>query len=156
MFRVTNGRTNQIVEIEAKVLFSRIEGSVRKYDELKLERSRVTFFPLSWTVVHPIDEKSPMRGYTHADFVSKDAEFMILLAGIDETFSQTVHARSSYKPDEIVVGEKFVNIYNDVDEAASSASTFASWARPSRRSRGYPRLHPASHGHFRATRRAQK
>ena len=44
MFRVTNGRSNQIVEIEAKVLFSRIEGSVRKYDELKLERSRVTFF----------------------------------------------------------------------------------------------------------------
>ena len=71
MFRVTNGRSNQIVEIEAKVLFSRIEGSVRKYDELKLERSRVTFFPLSWTVVHPIDEKSPMRGYTHADFVEQ-------------------------------------------------------------------------------------
>jgi inward rectifier potassium channel len=116
MFRVTNGRSNQIVEIEAKVLFSRIEGSVRKYDELKLERSRVTFFPLSWTVVHPIDEKSPMRGYTHADFAAKDAEFLILLAGIDETFSQTVHARSSYKADEIVVGEKFVNIYNDVDE----------------------------------------
>jgi inward rectifier potassium channel len=115
MFRVTNARSNQIVEIEAKVLFSRIEGSVRKYDELKLERSRVTFFPLSWTVVHPIDEKSPMRGYTHADFVAKDAEFLILLAGIDETFSQTVHARSSYKPEEIVVGEKFVNIYNDVD-----------------------------------------
>ena len=116
MFRVTNGRSNQIVEIEAKVLFSRIEGSVRKYDELKLERSRVTFFPLSWTVVHPIDEKSPMRGYTHADFVAKDAEFLMLLSGIDETFSQTVHARSSYKPDEIVVGEKFVSIYNDVDE----------------------------------------
>jgi inward rectifier potassium channel len=116
MFRVTNGRSNQIVEIEAKVLFSRIEGSVRKYDELKLERSRVTFFPLSWTVVHPIDEKSPMRGYTHADFVSKDAEFLMLLSGIDETFSQTVHARSSYKADEIVVGEKFVNIYNDVDD----------------------------------------
>ncbi len=116
MFRVTNGRSNQIVEIEAKVLFSHIEGSARKYDELKLERSRVTFFPLSWTVVHPIDEKSPMRGYTHADFVAKDAEFLILLAGIDETFSQTVHARSSYKADEIVVGERFVNIYNDVDE----------------------------------------
>ena len=44
--------------------------------------------------MHPIDEKT-MRGYTHADFVNTDAEFMILLAGIDETFSQTVHARSS-------------------------------------------------------------
>ena len=62
MFRVTNGRSNQLVELEAKVLFSRIEGSVRKYDQLRLERSRVTFFPLSWTVVHPIDEKSPMFG----------------------------------------------------------------------------------------------
>jgi inward rectifier potassium channel len=116
MFRVTNGRSNQIVEIEAKVLFSRIEGSVRKYDQLALERSRVTFFPLSWTVVHPIDEKSPMRDFTHADFVEKDAEFLILLSGIDETFSQTVHARSSYKPEEIVVGERFVNIYNPIDD----------------------------------------
>ena len=76
---------------------------MRRYDQLSLERTRVTFFPLSWTVVHPIDEKSPMRGMTHDDLVAEDAEFMILLAGIDETFSQTVHARSSYKPDEIVV-----------------------------------------------------
>jgi inward rectifier potassium channel len=116
MFRVTNGRSNQIVEIEAKVLFSRIEGTVRKYDELKLERRSVTFFPLSWTVVHPIDEKSPMYEYTHEDMIAKDAEFLILLAGIDETFSQTVHARSSYKPHEMVFGERFVNIYNPVDE----------------------------------------
>lgn len=116
MFRVTNGRSNQIVEIEAKVLFSRIEGSVRKYDQLSLERSRVTFFPLSWTVVHPVDEKSPLRGFTHEDMVAKDAEFLILLAGIDETFSQTVHARSSYKPHELVFGERFVNIYNPIDE----------------------------------------
>jgi inward rectifier potassium channel len=116
MFRVTNGRSNQIVEIEAKVLFSRIEGSVRKYDQLSLERSRVTFFPLSWTVVHPVDEKSPLFEFTHEDMVAKDAEFLILLAGIDETFSQTVHARSSYKPHELVFGERFVNIYNPIDE----------------------------------------
>lgn len=116
MFRVTNSRTNQLVELEAKVLFSRIEGSVRKYDQLALERSRVTFFPLSWTVVHPINEKSPMFEMTHDDFVTKDAEFLILLTGIDETFSQSVHARSSYKPDEIVFGYRFVNIYNPMDE----------------------------------------
>lgn len=116
MFRVTNGRSNQIVEIEAKVLFSRIEGTVRKYDELKLERRSVTFFPLSWTVVHPVDEKSPLYEHSHSDLIAKDAEFLILLAGIDETFSQTVHARSSYKPEEIVFGEKFVNIYNPLDE----------------------------------------
>lgn len=116
MFRVTNGRSNQLVELEAKVLYSRIEGSVRKYDELRLERSRVTFFPLSWTVVHPVDEKSPMREVTHEQLVAMDAEFLMLLTGTDETFSQVVHARSSYKPDEIIFGEKFVNIYNPIDE----------------------------------------
>jgi inward rectifier potassium channel len=116
MFRVTNGRSNQLVELEAKVLYSRIEGSLRRYDEVRLERSRVTFFPLSWTVVHPIDEKSPMQGVTHEQLVEMDAEFLILLTGTDETFSQVVHARSSYKPEEIIFGEKFVNIYNPIDE----------------------------------------
>lgn len=116
MFRVANQRSNQLVELEAKVLFSRIEGAHRRYDQVSLERSRVTFFPLSWTVVHPIDEKSPMFGMTEHDFRAKDAELMIMLTGVDETFSQTVHARSSYKPAEIVFGHKFVNIYNPVDE----------------------------------------
>jgi inward rectifier potassium channel len=116
MFRVTNGRSNQLVELEAKVLFSRIEGLHRRYDELKLERSRVTFFPLSWTVVHPIDEKSPMFGMEYADFALKDAEIMIIIAGTDETFSQVVHARSSYKPKEILFGHKFVNLYNPISD----------------------------------------
>ena len=116
MFRVTNGRSNQLVELEAKVLFSRIEGASRRYDELSLERSSVTFFPLSWTVVHPIDQKSPLFGVTYEDLVDKDAEFMILITGTDETFSQTVHARSSYKPDEIAYGHRFVNIYNPMNE----------------------------------------
>ena len=116
MFRVTNGRSNQLVELEAKVLFSRIEGEHRKYDQLTLERSRVTFFPLSWTVVHPIDEKSPMFGMTAADFMEKDAEVMILLTGTDETFSTVVHGRSSYKPGEILFGHKFVNLYNPIDD----------------------------------------
>lgn len=116
MFRVTNSRTNQLVELEAKLQFSRIEGSLRKYDQLSLERSRVTFFPLSWTVVHPINEKSPLFGMSHEDLTAKDAEFLILLTGTDETFSQTVHARSSYKPEEIVFGHRFVNMYNPIDE----------------------------------------
>jgi inward rectifier potassium channel len=115
MFRTTNARSNQLVELEAKVLFSRIEGSVRKYDQLALERTRVVFFPLSWTIVHPIDEKSPLFGMTDQELTAKDAEFMILLAGTDETFSQTVHARSSYKADEVIFGHRFVNIYNPID-----------------------------------------
>ena len=117
MFRTANGRSNQLVQLEAIVLFSRIEGAARRYDQLVLERTRVVFYPLSWTVVHPIDERSPLFGVEHDELVAKDAEFMILLTGIDETFSQTVHARSSYKADEIVFGHRFGNIYNPVDDS---------------------------------------
>jgi inward rectifier potassium channel len=115
MFRVANARSNQLMELEAKVLYSRLDGEGRRYDQLKLERTKVVFFPLSWTIVHPIDERSPLWGLEHADFVRDDAEFDILMSGVDETFSQTVHARSSYKPQEIVFGARFSNIYNPVD-----------------------------------------
>lgn len=114
MFRLTNARANQLIELEAKVLFSRMEGPSRHYDQLELERKRVVFFPLSWTIVHPIDEKSPMWGMTDEDLAARDAEFLVLLSGIDETFSQLVHARTSYKPSEIIYGHRFVNIYKSV------------------------------------------
>jgi inward rectifier potassium channel len=114
MFRVVNSRSNQLTGLEAIVLFSRIEGSSRKYDQLSLERTRVVFFPLSWTIVHPIDEKSPLHGFTHADLVAKVAEFLIMITGNDETFSQSVQTRSSYKADEIIEGHRFVNIYNPI------------------------------------------
>jgi inward rectifier potassium channel len=114
MVRIANGRQNQLIELEVKVLFSRMNGESRQYDQLSLERTRVVFFPLSWTIVHPIDEKSPMFGMTHQDLVENDAEFLVLLSGIDETFSQTVHARTSYKAKEIAFDQQFVNIYNPV------------------------------------------
>ena len=114
MFRIANARSNQLMELEATVLYSRLDGQGRRYDQLKLERTKVVFFPLSWTIVHPIDEKSPLWNKTHAELVENDAEFDILMSGIDETFSQQVHARSSYKANEIVFGAKFTNIYNPV------------------------------------------
>jgi inward rectifier potassium channel len=114
-FRIINARRNQLIELGARVLFSRFEDSggnrVRRYYELTLERARVVFFPLAWTIVHPIDEKSPMYGLTQEELIASDAEFLILLTGIDETFAQTVHARSSYRADELVWNAKFANLY---------------------------------------------
>ncbi|HXL15225.1 MAG TPA: ion channel [Methylomirabilota bacterium] len=112
-FRIANRRTNEVLELQAQVLFSRLEGPerVRRFYPLSLERQKVVFFPLTWTVVHPIDGSSPIRGLTHQNFVESDAEILILLTGIDETFSQTVQARSSYKPQEIVWNARFTDIY---------------------------------------------
>ena len=120
MFRIVNGRSNQLIELEAKVMFARFVNEngrvVRRFDILELERRRVTFFPLSWTVVHPIDDDSPLKGLTAAELEATDAEILILLTGIDDTFAQSVHSRSSYKPDRIKFGRKFVNIYNEVED----------------------------------------
>ena len=117
MFRIINGRNNQLIEVKAQVTFARFVNEngkrVRKFDTLALERRSVTFFPLTWTVVHPIDEGSPLWGCNEADLRAADAEFLILLTATDETFATVVHQRSSYKPDEVLFGRKFVNIYNN-------------------------------------------
>ncbi len=114
-FRITNARNNQLVEMEAQVLLSRFETEggkkVRRFHTLTLERSKVTFFPLSWTVVHPIDKESPLNGETPQSLLESDAEFLVLLKGIDDTFSQGIHQRSSYKFSEVVWDAKFTSIY---------------------------------------------
>ena len=120
MFRIVNGRNNQLIELEAKVMFARFVNengrTVRRFDILELERRKVTFFPLAWTVVHPIDKDSPLFGLKESDLIATDAEILILLTGIDETFAQPVHARSSYKPHTIKFAYKFASLYNEVEE----------------------------------------
>jgi inward rectifier potassium channel len=116
MFRLANGRRNELIEVAATVIyaqFEEIDGKpARKFYQLALERPKVTFLSLSWTVVHPINEESPLWQLTAADVSARQAEILILLTGIDETFSQVVHARSSYGAEEIVWQAKFANIYN--------------------------------------------
>jgi inward rectifier potassium channel len=119
MLRMANMRDNQIIDLRARVNSSWIErgpsGATRKFRLLELERPDVMLFPLSWTLVHPITEESPLWGLTEADLRSAEFEFLVLVSGIDETFSQQVHARSSYKPAEILWGHKFRNIFNPPD-----------------------------------------
>lgn len=120
MFRFVNGRSSQLIEVTIKVLFARFVNengrTVRRFDFLDLERTNVTFLPLALTVVHPITESSPFKGLTQQDLIATDAELLILITATDETFAQTVHTRSSYKPHEIRCGHKFVSIYNEVED----------------------------------------
>lgn len=116
MFRIANRRRNEIIQLEAQVLASAMEtddrgNPVRRYSLLSLERNRVTFFPLSWTIVHPIDRSSPLAGKTPEELERTQTEILVLLSGIDETFEQTVHARSSYRSDEIVWNARFRSMF---------------------------------------------
>lgn len=110
-FRIVNRRANNLMDLEARVMLMTVEGPPgamkRVYKILKLERPSVIFFPLTWTVVHPIDHESPFRDMTPADLERSQAEVLILMRGFDDTFSQTVHARYSYRYDEIIWDARF-------------------------------------------------
>src|SRR2546423_12633205 len=104
-FRIVNKRINSLIELQARVMLmvvESVEGELkRNFKILTLERENVIFFPLTWTVVHPIDQDSPLYGKTAAELKERQAEFLILIKGFDDTFSQTVHARYSYRYDEL-------------------------------------------------------
>lgn len=110
-FRITNARSNVLMDLEARVLLmtvNRADGQLKRaFIDLPLERRHVYFFPLTWTVVHPIDSQSPLLGKTAEDLRSLEAELMILIKGFDDTFSQVVHSQYSYRHDEILWGAKF-------------------------------------------------
>jgi inward rectifier potassium channel len=110
-FRIVNRRQNSLMELEATVtlmLVDPVDGTLRRdFKQLTLERDRVLFFPLTWTIVHPVAADSPLAGLTKEDLQTRQAEFLILVKAWDETFSQTVHQRFSYRFDEVVWGAKF-------------------------------------------------
>lgn len=114
-FRVANERNSQLTNVNATVVLSQWETvngkRTRRFHPLTLEREQVMFLPLHWVVVHPIDDESPLHGVTSEELIASDAEFLILLIGLDETSSQTVHTRSSYKADELLWSAEFVDMY---------------------------------------------
>jgi inward rectifier potassium channel len=110
-FRVANRRSNNIINVDARVLLMTVEVCdgvpQRRFATLELERTEILFFALTWTVVHPITKKSPLCGKTARDLEGQQTEIIILMRGFDDTFGQNVHARYSYRYDEIAWGERF-------------------------------------------------
>lgn len=112
MFRIVNRRPNVLMEMEAKVMLAldvdEGEEVMRRYFNLKLDTASIHFFPLSWTIVHPLNDSSPFHGLTQEDLKNKSAEVLILIKGFDDSFSQHVHIGFSYTHDELVWNAKFV------------------------------------------------
>jgi inward rectifier potassium channel len=123
MFRVANSRDNILMEMEANAMMTFLDKSdsrfTRKYYPLKLEIKFIYFFPLPWTIVHPIDEDSPLFGKTAKDLEKLEAELLIMVKGFDDSFSQHVISRSSYKHNEIDWDVKFVRAYT-TDESGET------------------------------------
>ncbi len=115
-FRIANQRANVLMDLRARVLLMTVEGTpgnlMRNYAALNLEIANVHFLPLTWTVVHPIDAESPLFGKTGADLERAQAEVMILITAFDDSFSQVVHARRSYRYEEVVWGARFAPAFH--------------------------------------------
>lgn len=115
MFRLANQRGNQIMEAEINVSLARQhvtrEGLVmRRFDTLKLIRNKTPLFALSWTVMHPIDENSPLHGASRASLAEQQAEIVVLVSGTDETYGAKIYARHSYIPHDVHWNKRFADI----------------------------------------------
>ena len=116
MLRAANRRRNLIVEAEVSMSLVRDVataegGTLRRFHELAVLRSRSPIFYLSWQIMHRIDASSPLAGETPESFAAGRDEIVVVLKGLDETFGQTINARASYTPDQIVWGRRLVDIF---------------------------------------------
>ena len=121
MFRVANQRNNRIIEARIQVSFLANEVSpegieLRRFYNLPLLRSESPSFALSWLVMHPIDEFSPLWGDTPESLAQCDASILVILTGLDETFSSTIHSRYIYKVSDLLWSMRFVDILHQKDD----------------------------------------
>jgi inward rectifier potassium channel len=116
MFRLANLRKNILIDLQIEIIFSFNETTngktERRFYPLELERRKVSVLTTSWTVVHPLDEKSPLVDMTKEDLENTEAGFAVLLKAFDDTFSQTIHSRTAYQHHEIVWGAKFKPVFD--------------------------------------------
>jgi inward rectifier potassium channel len=115
MFRMANERNNTIVEAQIHVVLVRNETTaegelMRRFHDLEMSRRQTALFVLSWTAIHPITPTSPLHGATPESLAAAEAEIVVSLLGLDEQFSQTVHARHRYAAADIVWNARLVDV----------------------------------------------
>ncbi|MEO6288093.1 MAG: ion channel [Dyadobacter sp.] len=115
MFRLATYKNNHLTDADAQVTIAvHVEEdgkTVTKFYPLPLEINHINSLALSWTIVHPLDDNSPLRDYTKQDFMDCKIEMMITIKAFDDHFSNTVQQRTSYTQDELVYGAKFLPMY---------------------------------------------
>ncbi len=120
MFRIASEKNTQLIELEVSIAlvrtFIKNGQKSREFLNLKLERSKINFLALSWTIVHPLDDESPLKNYNAQKMAEENVEFLVLLKAFHDSFGQTVYSRTSYTFDEINWGEKFSPVVSINDE----------------------------------------
>ncbi|MFI5185950.1 MAG: ion channel [Chitinophagales bacterium] len=115
MFRMSPYKNNSLSEVEVKLTAAmQLDENgkrMNKFYPLDLEISKVNALTLSWTIVHPIDDKSPLYNLNQDDMRNANMEILVFIKAFDEVFSNTVMTRNSYTTEEIIWGGKFKIMY---------------------------------------------
>ena len=121
MFRIAPYKNTNLLDAEAKVNLAMVVEEngkmVNKFFPLTLEFNTVTSLTLSWTIVHPITEESPLYNFTKEDFSNNTGEVLVFIKSFDDMFSNIVVARTSYIFNEVVFGAKFKPMYKSSDDS---------------------------------------
>ncbi len=116
MLRIAPYKNNLLSEAEVKInLAMQIEENgkmMNKFYNLDLEITKINSLALSWTIVHPIDDKSPLYNFNYTDMVNAKIEALVFVKAFDEVFSNTVVQRFSYVASEVIWGAKFKMMYH--------------------------------------------
>jgi inward rectifier potassium channel len=125
MFRAANQRRNEILEAQVSVMLLRDEISsegveMRRFHDMEVSRPRTPMFALTWTVIHPIGENSPLYGESRESLLRAHAQIIVSIVGLDETFSQQIHARHTYDAGDIRWNHRFVDIIGRAEDGHRS------------------------------------
>jgi inward rectifier potassium channel len=121
MLRIGNGRAGLLTDAAAKlnVLLAVMttEGKLfRSVHELRLERARIPAFPLSWTLMHVLDERSPLHGFDLAQFIAADARVFVIVEARDPALATVVHDLRNYTPEDIRFGMRYVDAMTTAED----------------------------------------
>ncbi len=124
MLRMTPYKNTNFTDAEAKITLGMTieeDGKMtNKFYTLDLELDKINALTLSWTLVHPITENSPLYGFSKLDYETIDGEILVYVKTFDDMFSTTVATRTSYVFQEFIFGAKFEMMYS---ESADNSKT---------------------------------
>ncbi len=118
--RMVNANNNTLMNMEATANLTWLEEvdgvTRRKFHRLKLELEFIKLFPLNWTLVHAINEESPLWDKTVAQLIASNAEVLIMVRGYDDTYNQYIYKNTSYHANNIVENAMFTSMYENIGE----------------------------------------
>jgi len=122
MFRVATYKNNHLTEVEAQLTVAfhlrENDSTITRFYPLKLEISKVNSLALSWTLVHLIDEESPLYQMSFEEMKETNFEVLVFMKGFDDHFSNTVQQRTSYTVHDVVYGARFKPMFRKAEDGS--------------------------------------